>query len=96
MNLETIFIFYSKTQFCSIVVQFQQYCRDDLNSDFVSLWNKVGENARSLTLYFIPLLNILKLLKSCHNLELVDLQLYSFGGKWFPILFTKNGYIYRS
>ena len=89
-NKETICIFYLKLSFFQL-----QYCRDDLNNDFVSLWNKVGENARSLTLYFIPLLNILKLLKSCHNLELVDLQLYSFGGKWFPILFTKNGYIYR-
>ena len=54
---------------------------DDFDSDFVSIWNKVGENVRSLTLYFIPILNILKLLNFCHNLEVVVLQTECLEGK---------------
>ena len=57
-----------------------QYC-SDFDRDFGLLWNKIGENVRSLTFYFIPILNIFKLLNSCHNLKAVDLLQYKFEGK---------------
>ena len=58
-----------------------QNCKDDFDGDFLSLWNNIGENVRSLTLYYITTQNILKILNSCHNLKVVDLQLQSFKGK---------------
>ena len=54
---------------------------ENFDSDFGSVWSKFGEYARSLKLSLLPTLVISKILNSCHNLEVVDFKLDSFGGK---------------
>ena len=55
-----------------------QNCSVDFDSDFGSIWSKVGENVKSLTLGYLQKLDFLKILNYCHNLEVVDFQMYDF------------------